>query len=256
MTSAKVLLERDLHPVFTEFILHLQLDDVIDKHGHNTKRCSYVTLPHFTVRSIVTKTRFPYWFSGTSYLFEITRYEHAAVEDPRRRFGQKFAGGVQVAHNGFEAFEEGDRGGSGDVRWGGALYSADWDAMLGKQKELEIGCTSTWRSELNEFLDSTPAADHQDPKGKGKGKMKSDPFEELENKIEFCAGLIRSARDMAIEQVDQVAEKARIARMAERTRLTAAGSERGASGTEGEKHYKKKHTEEDDLYIGESDEEG
>ncbi|KAI9819958.1 MAG: hypothetical protein M1827_006528 [Pycnora praestabilis] len=78
------------------------------------------------VRSITQKTAYRYMLKGSTYLFEVARYQSPTNEaaDP-----------------------------TGDL-WGAMLYNSEWDHLLGQQASLSIGQHSTWSPQLKAFFPS------------------------------------------------------------------------------------------------------
>ncbi|KAF3910306.1 hypothetical protein ABW21_db0207107 [Orbilia brochopaga] len=178
MTIGQALHDLDKTPVLSEFVLHLNLVDSKD----NTKRVSYITLPGIKVVSIVTKKKYPYWFTGTPYIFEVTQYEH--IRDMEDVIAKK-----NTLDGGFPAdFSDTTT----DIRWGVSLYNSEWDHIFTKQSELPIGRIGNWTPNVDTFFATTGGKDdpQHNHKGKGKAKDGSDGFRNLMDRIEICIKII------------------------------------------------------------------
>ncbi|KAK6344503.1 hypothetical protein TWF696_008137 [Orbilia brochopaga] len=179
LTIGQAVPDIDKMPVLAEFVLHLNL---VDSRGGNTKRVSYITLPGIKVVSIVTKKKYPYWFTGTPYIFEVTQYEHIRSIDDTITKKNTTGGGFPADFSDSTT----------DVRWGVSLYNSEWDAIFTKQSELPIGCTGDWIPNVDSFFATTEGKvdTHHNKKGKGKEEKEIDGFRGLMDKIETCVKII------------------------------------------------------------------
>ncbi|KAJ6259485.1 hypothetical protein Dda_5122 [Drechslerella dactyloides] len=184
LTIGQAVPDIDKMPVLAEFVLHLNL---VDSKDGNTKRVSYITLPGIKVVSIVTKKKYPYWFTGTPYIFEVTQYEHIRGIDDTVAKKDAMSGGFPTDFSNFTTT---------DVRWGVSLYNSEWDAIFTKQSELPIGCTGDWVPSVDEFFATTGGKieSHHAYKGKGKADKEVDGFRGLMDKIQTCVKIIAEVK--------------------------------------------------------------
>ncbi|KAF3939430.1 hypothetical protein ABW19_dt0202032 [Dactylella cylindrospora] len=188
------------YPLLSEFVRHLELED--SKDGQ-TKRVSYITLPNIAVKSIITKTKYPYWFAGTPYIFEIIKYDHIRGNDMIMRRQRITDGGFPTDYS----FQSGM-----DVRWGASLYNSEWDLVFNKQAQLPIGCTSDWEPSLDSFLSFTPTKIDAAPGPKFSQKLDKinkdldgkDGFSELMERIQQCIDIITEAKER-IGKLEEIA---------------------------------------------------
>ncbi|KAF3917070.1 hypothetical protein ABW20_dc0100967 [Dactylellina cionopaga] len=206
LTLGQALPDLEKMPILTEFVLHL---DLVDSRDGKTKRVSYITLPGIRVVSIITKKKYPYFFTGTPYIFEVTQYEHIRGKDDtiRRR--------TPLNDGGFPA--DYSHHSTTDILWGVSLYNSDWDATFAKQQDLPIGCTGDWKASVEEFLASTGRKIHtHGPKGMNNetgGHGQDDGFTGLNHKIQFCLKVISEIKkkilgDKSKKFIDAVGERA------------------------------------------------
>ncbi|KAF3904355.1 hypothetical protein AA313_de0207264 [Arthrobotrys entomopaga] len=185
LTLGQPIQELEKQPILTEFVLHLEL---VDSRDGKSKRVSYIALPGVRVMSITTKKKWPYYFSGTPYVFEITRYEYIRSKDAVTLRRQNLnEGGFPKDFSHYS---------TNDVMWGADLYSADWDATFGEQVNLPIGYTGEWTPSLEEFLKATSKNIHVHGKKDTSGRDAKvlGGWEELQQKIGECVKIIKAAK--------------------------------------------------------------
>ncbi|KAK6529243.1 hypothetical protein TWF281_008424 [Arthrobotrys megalospora] len=179
LTLGQPFIDLDKMPILNEFVLHLEL---VDSRDGKSKRVSYIQLPGITITNIITKTRYPYYFVGSHYIFEITQYEHIRPNDGRQR---KMA--VNLPSGGFPA--DYSHHSTTDILWGASVYNKEWDAAFAKQVDLPIGYAGDWQPSVESFLGDTGKKifDHGskgDDSATNEQKT-ADGFSELLQKIEF-----------------------------------------------------------------------
>ncbi|KAK6542159.1 hypothetical protein TWF694_007924 [Orbilia ellipsospora] len=185
LTLGQPIQEVEKMPILTEFVLHLDLVDSLDG---KSKRVSYIALPGIRVTSITTKKKWPYYFAGTPYVFEITRYEYIRSKDAVTLRLQNFnEGGFPKDFSQYS---------TNDVMWGADLYSSDWDATFGEQVNLPIGYTGEWAPSLEEFLKATSKKIHVHGRRNTLGRDAKAPggWEELQQKIGECIKIIKGVK--------------------------------------------------------------
>ncbi|KAK6335260.1 hypothetical protein TWF718_010694 [Orbilia javanica] len=179
LTLGQPFVDFDKMPILNEFVLHLELVD--SKHGKN-KRVSYIELPGIKVTNIITKTRYPYYFVGSHYVFEITQYEHIRANDggDRKMAANLPSGGFPASYSHHSTT---------DILWGASVYNKEWDTAFAKQADLPIGHAGDWQPNVESFLGDTgkkifkhgSEANGSD----SDGKKSVDGFSELLQKIDF-----------------------------------------------------------------------
>ncbi|EPS42842.1 hypothetical protein H072_3177 [Dactylellina haptotyla CBS 200.50] len=184
LTLGQAIPELERMPILTEFVRHLELVD--DAKDGTMKRVSYIALPGIKVMSITTKKKYPYYFSGTPYVFEVTQYEHIRSRDEAARRKNLNEGGFPADFRQHT---------TNDILWGVSLYSADWDATFAKQVALRIGCTGDWSPNIEEFLSATGKSIHDHgvknpPSEASLNDKPLDGFGELKAKIQECIKII------------------------------------------------------------------
>ncbi|KAF3154199.1 hypothetical protein EYR41_005439 [Orbilia oligospora] len=179
LTLGQPFIDFDKMPILNEFVLHLEL--VNSRDGGN-KRVSYIQLPGIKVTNIITKTRYPYYFVGSHYIFEITQYEHIRANEEGNR-----KPAVNLPSGGFPA--DYSHHSTTDTLWGASVYNKEWDAAFAKQVDLPIGYAGDWQPSVESFLSDTGKKifDHGvEGKGGDSDETKTvDGFSELLQKIEF-----------------------------------------------------------------------
>lgn len=179
LTLGQPFIDFDKMPILNEFVLHLELVD--SKDGKN-KRVSYIQLPGIKVTNIITKTRYPYYFVGSHYIFEITQYEHIrASEGGTREMAANLpSGGFPADYSHYSTT---------DILWGASVYNKEWDAAFAKQVDLPIGYAGNWQPSVESFLGDTGKKifDHgsEGDESDSNGKESVDGFSELLQKIDF-----------------------------------------------------------------------
>lgn len=156
--------DTDIYPIFAEFVRKLRIEEIPDQtdpigapigsapdRRRLVPRVSYVNLPGMTVESLTLKTKYQYWIKGTSYLFEITKYEHFDTSEINALFPE----GLQNSWHGIKTEH--------DTRWGAALQSSDWVNTLTKQKGLDVGLNGGWNPEVGAFFQSSKIGGFQHP---------------------------------------------------------------------------------------------
>ncbi|KAK6510394.1 hypothetical protein TWF506_009504 [Arthrobotrys conoides] len=179
LTLGQPFIDFDKMPILNEFVLHLEL---VDSRDGKTKRVSYIQLPGIKVTNIITKTRYPYYFVGSHYIFEITQYEHIRANEGGNR---KVA--VNLPSGGFPA--DYSHHSTTDILWGASVYNKEWDAAFAKQVDLPIGYAGDWQPSVESFLGDTGKKifDHGSEGNEGDSNETKavDGFSELLQKIEF-----------------------------------------------------------------------
>ncbi|KAK6511881.1 hypothetical protein TWF481_000785 [Arthrobotrys musiformis] len=208
LTLGQPYTEFDKMPILNEFVLHLEL---IDSDDGKNKRVSYIQLPGIKVTNIITKTRYPYYFVGSHYIFEITQYEHIRSSEERKMTVNLPSGGFPANYSHHSTT---------DTLWGASVYNKEWDAAFAKQADLPIGHAGDWQPSVESFLGATGKKifDHR-PEGNGKGtsgKKPVDGFAELLQKIDFGVRAFYEVKKMVfgdktrkfVKKIDAMGERA------------------------------------------------
>lgn len=121
------------------------------------------------VSRLIEKSAWRYRLKGTSYVFELARY------DEYRRVGMAISQGrpLQPPPNQLSL--------SPVTSWGGSIFDMNWDNMLGKQANYGTGRSAEWRPTLNTFF---PASEYSDPRDSSAG------FSELLNLVTKMSELL------------------------------------------------------------------
>ncbi|KAK6353770.1 hypothetical protein TWF730_008197 [Orbilia blumenaviensis] len=190
LTLGQSFNDLDKMPILNEFVLHLELVDSSD--GLN-KRVSYIQLPGIKVTNIITKTKYPYYFVGSHYIFEITQYEHIRASEGNDR---KMT--VGLPSGGFPA--DYSHHSTTDILWGASVYNKEWDTAFAKQADLPIGYSGDWQPSVESFLGDTgkKLSDHgtKGSENTPHGKKPMDGFSELLQKIEFGVQAFHEVKKM------------------------------------------------------------
>jgi hypothetical protein len=148
--------DTDIYPIFAEFVRKLRIEEIPDQfvpmgapaqgtpdRRRTVPRVSYVNLPGMSVEAVTLKTKYQYWLRGTSYLFEITKYEHFNTTE----INDIYPDGVQNSWRGLKTVH--------DTRWGASLQNSHWSNTLSKQKGLGVGFSGGWKPEVGDFFKSS-----------------------------------------------------------------------------------------------------
>ncbi|EWC43985.1 hypothetical protein DRE_01337 [Drechslerella stenobrocha 248] len=228
------LVDADKKPILNEFVLHFRL---VDSKDGTTKRLSYITLPGINVVSIVTKKKYPYWFTGTPYIFEVTQHEHIRAIDQTARKPID-SGGFPTDFSGVSTT---------NIRWGACLYNTEWDAVLTRQASLPIGYAGEWKPNVDEFFSATGQGVDLSggEKHKGKDKQEVDGFKGFMDMIQTCVDFITDVKDKVEtetlagegESVELNAEQRRAEQEAARRGLQEPEDPVGTTGEEDDGYY-------------------
>lgn len=197
--------DTDVYPIFAEFVRKLRIEEIPDEsdplgvpaEGENdfrrtVKRINYVNLPGMTVETVIMKTKYQYWINATSYMFEVTRYEHFDTD----HVNGLYPDGITVSWKGVRT--------NHDTRWGASLTNTEWLDTLSKQQGLGIGCVGSWDPDVEVFFKSSGVGGFEHPAWtRDRSAMAhgapdpwdGDGFREMNHRIGEIARFIAMIRD-------------------------------------------------------------
>ncbi|CAZ81357.1 unnamed protein product [Tuber melanosporum] len=167
----------DVYPIFSEFVRKIRIEeipDVLDPVGppvggapdrrRLVPRVSYVNLPGMTVEALTLKTKYQFWIKGTTYQFDITKYEYFDTDEIRSAYPD----GVQNSWNGLRTIP--------DTRWGASFSNPEWVTTMAHQRELGIGLRGSWNPDVSSFFKSSKVGGFEHPDFTRTGAFHADPW--------------------------------------------------------------------------------
>lgn len=169
--------DTDIYPIFSEFVRKIRIEeipDVLDPVGapvggapdrrRLVPRVSYVNLPGMTVEALTLKTKHQFWIKGTTYQFDITKYEHFDTDEIRSAYPD----GVQNSWNGLGTIP--------DTRWGASFSNSEWVTTMAHQRGLGVGVCGPWNPNVDSFFKSSKVGGFEHPDFTRTNAFHADPW--------------------------------------------------------------------------------
>ncbi|RPA96985.1 hypothetical protein L873DRAFT_1692442 [Choiromyces venosus 120613-1] len=203
--------DTDIYPIFSEFVRRIRIEeipDVLDPVGPPTggapdrrrlvPRVSYVNLPGMTVESLTLKTKYQFWIKGTTYQFDITKYEHFDTQE----ISSAYPDGVQNSWNGLRTIP--------DTRWGASFSNSEWTATIAHQRGLGIGFRGPWNPDIKSFFNSSKVGGFEHPEFTRTNACHTDPWKgdgfkecmtRIQELVRFIADIRRKVEKKEAERI-------------------------------------------------------
>ncbi|PWW77014.1 hypothetical protein C7212DRAFT_294470 [Tuber magnatum] len=169
--------DTDIYPIFSEFVRKIRIEeipDVLDPVGppvggapdrrRLVPRVSYVNLPGMTVEALTLKTKHQFWIKGTTYQFDITKYEYFDTDEIRSAYPD----GVQNSWNGLRTIP--------DTRWGASFSNSEWVTTMAHQRGLGVGFCGPWNPDISSFFKSSRVGGFDHPDFTRTNAFHADPW--------------------------------------------------------------------------------
>ncbi|KAI5855633.1 hypothetical protein BZA05DRAFT_369117 [Tricharina praecox] len=205
-------LYRETHyPIFQEFSRALGIEYIPDEFTAaplpelgqpdtrpTIPRITFVNLPGMSVSGVVQKTKYRYYLPRTSYVFELTRYEHLPIHP----VSTLYPDGVPISYRGLDT--------PFDTRWGCAIWHKRWDQYLSQQAVAQLGQRGDWDPDIEKFFPSSSAqpATDSDAETVKDGRQREhvpdeyndDGFAEFLDTVRQVVRLVKSAQENVARQ--------------------------------------------------------